>query len=77
MWIYLRCSNLEVKNNKEGIFNDNVVKTTEYLLVGNEGNPCWAFSCYGRKVEKAMELRKKGVNILIVHEDDFWRVVEM
>lgn len=58
-----------------GIFNNNVVKTTEYLLVGDEGNPCWAFSCYGRKVEKAVELRKKGVNILIVHENDFWKVL--
>lgn len=59
-----------------GVFNNNVIKTTEYLLVGDEGNPCWAFSCYGRKVEKAVELRKNGANILIVHENDFWKLVD-
>lgn len=42
-----------------------------YLVIGAEGNPCWAFACYGRKVEKAVELRKKGVRVVIVHENDF------
>jgi len=31
-----------------------------YLVLGAKGNPCLAFACYGRKVEKAVELRKKG-----------------
>lgn len=55
-----------------GSFNKNVVSKTNYLIVGDNGNPCWAFSCYGRKVEKAMELRKQGKQILIIHEIDFW-----
>lgn len=55
-----------------GIFNNNVTKNTNYLIVGGDGNPCWAFACYGRKVEKAIELRKKGLPIIIVHENDFW-----
>lgn len=55
-----------------GIFNNNVTKNTNYLIVGGDGNPCWAFACYGRKVEKAIELRKKGIPIIIVHENDFW-----
>ena len=59
-----------------GLFHNNVIKNVKYLIVGNEGNPCWAFSCYGRKVEKAMELRKSGKEILIVHENDFWDAVE-
>jgi hypothetical protein len=42
-----------------------------FLVIGAEGNPCWAYACYGRKVEKAVELRKQGVNIVIVHENDF------
>ena len=73
-----RASRSEIERtiiDNHGIFNNNVVKTTEYLLVGDEGNPCWAFSCYGRKVEKAVELRKNGVNILIVHENDFWKTL--
>lgn len=43
----------------------------DYLVVGAEGNPCWMYACYGRKVEKAIELRKAGNRIQIVHENDF------
>lgn len=42
-----------------------------YLVIGADGNPCWAYACYGRKVEKAVALRKAGVRILIIHEHDF------
>ena len=59
-----------------GTFKDSVVKNTDFLIVGDEGNPCWAFSCYGRKVEKAVGLRKAGSKIQIVHENDFWDCVE-
>lgn len=45
---------------------------TNYLVVCDEGSPCWAFSCYGRKVEKAYNLRREGHPIVIVHEIDFW-----
>lgn len=48
-----------------------VTAKLNYLVIGAEGNPCWAFACYGRKVEKAVELRKKGVRVVIVHENDF------
>jgi NAD-dependent DNA ligase len=43
----------------------------DFLVIGAEGNPCWSYACYGRKVEKAVELRKRGVNIVIMHENDF------
>jgi hypothetical protein len=46
-----------------------------YLVIGAEGNPCWAYACYGRKVEKAVELRKQGKRIVIVHEFDFYDAV--
>lgn len=59
-----------------GVFNKSVTKQTDYLVVGNNGNPCWAFACYGRKVEKAINLRKAGHKILIVHENDFWDALE-
>lgn len=35
-------------------------------------NPCWAYACYGRKVEQAIGLRKAGSQLLLVHEADFW-----
>ena len=62
----------EIVESKGGKFKNTVVKETNYLIVGNGGNPCWAFSCYGRKVEQAVNLRKAGHGILIVHENDFW-----
>jgi hypothetical protein len=57
---------------KGGRFSANVTQATDYLVIGAEGNPCWAYSCYGRKVEQAVEYRKKGLPLLIVHENDFW-----
>jgi NAD-dependent DNA ligase len=55
-----------------GIYNNNITKQTEYLIVGDKNNPSWAFSCYGRKVESAIEYRKTGSGIQIVKEVDFW-----
>lgn len=62
----------EIVEGRQGLFKDSVVSTTDYLIVGDEGNPCWAFSCYGRKIEKAINLRKQGKRIVIAHEVDFW-----
>ena len=53
-----------------------VTKKTDYLVVGNAGNPCWAYACYGRKIEEAMQLRKEGAKIVIVNETDFWDCVD-
>lgn len=59
-----------------GVHIERVTKDLNYLIIGSDGNPCWAFSCYGRKVEKAVEYRKKGLPLLIIHENDFWDSVE-
>lgn len=58
-----------------GQFTDSVVQDLNYLIIGAEGNPCWAFACYGRKVEKAMQMRKSGHPVALVHESDFWDVL--
>lgn len=58
-----------------GTFSLNVVQAVDYLVVGADGNPCWAFACYGRKVEEAVKLRRRGFKILLVHEHDFWDAV--
>lgn len=55
-----------------GKFINSVSKKIDYLVVGADGNPCWAFSCYGRKVEKAVALRQEGNALTIVNENDFW-----
>lgn len=53
-----------------------VSKKTDYLIVGNAGNPCWAYACYGRKIEEAMALRKAGEKVQIINETDFWDKVD-
>ncbi|MUP44855.1 hypothetical protein E0K83_03735 [Gramella sp. BOM4] len=67
-----RKSLVEKIQNQGGTFNNNFVKETNYLIVGDNGSPAWAFACYGRKVEKAIKLRKEGSNVVLVHEHDFW-----
>ena len=59
-----------------GIARSAVSKNTNYLVVGNAGNPCWAFACYGRKIEEAIKLRKDGAKVIIVNETDFWDALE-
>jgi len=49
---------------------------TDYLVLGTDGNPCWAFACYGRKVEKVIQLRKEGHKIILLHENDFWDAIK-
>lgn len=58
-----------------GTFSNSLTRKTDYLIVGAEGNPCWAYSCYGRKVETAMQLRKEGHRVVIVNECDFWDAI--
>jgi hypothetical protein len=58
-----------------GDVRDAITSDLSYLVVGAAGNPCWAFSCYGRKIEQAVSLRRNGHRLLIVHENDFWDAV--
>lgn len=74
-----RCSRDEIADyvNRLGSnFSKTLVKTVDYLVIGGNGNPCWAYSCYGRKVEQAIKLRREGSRLLLVHENDFWDAVE-
>jgi hypothetical protein len=59
-----------------GLFSNTITRSTDYLIVGDDGNPCWVFACYGRKVELAVGLRKQGHQISLIHEYDFWDFVE-
>lgn len=68
---YTRASLASIVARLGGEVLPSVSKHVKYLIIGAEGNPCWAYACYGRKVEKAVELRKQGVRVLIVHENDF------
>lgn len=59
-----------------GDFKNNITNKTRYLIVGNDGNPCWAYSCYGRKIEDAISRRKAGQRLIIVNEVDFWDIID-
>jgi len=59
-----------------GLLHKDVTLKTNYLVVGDSGNPCYAFACYGRKIEKAINMRKQGSNITLIHEYDFWDLIE-
>jgi hypothetical protein len=74
-----KASRIEIKKivqGLEGSFSNNLRKDVDYLVIGSDGSSCWTFTCYGRKVEKAVNMRKKGSKLLIVHENDFWDAVE-
>lgn len=68
---YTRNEFEELISSLGGTVSSGVSKKVNYLVVGADGNPCWAYACYGRKVEKAVELRRAGYPIVIVHENDF------
>lgn len=59
-----------------GTLRSSVSAKTDYLIVGNSGNPCWAYACYGRKIEEAVTLRRAGAKVVIVNETDFWDAVD-
>jgi len=67
---------VEIIESLGGTFSNSVTNNLDYLIYGAAGNQCWAFSCYGRKVEKVMDMRKNGYKTLMVHENDFWDAYE-
>jgi hypothetical protein len=54
-----------------GSCSERVTQETNYLVIGSNSNPCWAYACYGRKVEQAVKLRKEGYKLALIHEHDF------
>lgn len=68
---YSRLDFAAVIADRGGTAVNGVSRRVHYLVIGADGNPCWAYACYGRKVERAVELRKEGHPIVIVHETDF------
>ncbi len=48
-----------------------VVKDLNYLIIGAQSSPAWAYSTYGRKIETAMEKNKKQKSVFLIQEEDF------
>ncbi len=57
----------------KGVADDSTpTQDTHYLVIGFLASRDWAHSNFGRKIERAVELRKRGSGISIISEDH-WR----
>lgn len=54
---------------KRGGIVGGVTKKLRYVVVGSLGSPEWKHGSFGTKIEKAMQYKRAGVQILIVSED--------
>jgi hypothetical protein len=52
-----------------GQCESSVTQQTNYLVIGTFGSRDWVQTSHGRKIEKAMEYKQKGIPITIVGED--------
>ena len=52
-----------------GVVGKNVTKAVRYLVVGGLGSTERKHGSFGTKIEKAMQYKRSGTPILIVHED--------
>ena len=59
-----------------GTVESSVKKTTDILIIGQEGCQAYSNGTYGTKVKKAIEYNEKGCNIKIVKETDFFNDIK-
>jgi NAD-dependent DNA ligase len=55
-----------------GVCDRNVTLRTSFLVIGTFGSEDWAHSSFGRKIEKAMDLRRRGVPSIRIVGEDHW-----
>lgn len=56
-----------------GLVQAHVDPDTDVLVVGADTSPAWRYSRCGREIDLAVEQRRQGGTLQIVHEDDFLR----
>jgi NAD-dependent DNA ligase len=61
----------EIVVNLGGIPKNSIAFNLNYLVIGAQSSPCWAYSTYGRKIEQVLQYRKEGSETTILHENDF------
>lgn len=52
-----------------GLVQAGITKKLHYVVVGGLGSPEWKHGSFGSKIEKAIEYKRDGLPLLIVHED--------
>lgn len=55
-----------------GGLSGSLTKKTNYLVIGIYATDSWAHSSYGRKIERALEMKQDGVPVRIIGEEH-WR----
>ncbi|TDE14780.1 BRCT domain-containing protein [Dyadobacter psychrotolerans] len=70
--LYTRRQIAEIVELHGGIIQDSVSGKLNYLVVCDDKNACWAFASYGRKVEKAIQLKAKGNGPMVIYEEDLF-----
>jgi len=65
---------LEIEK-RSGIVAGSVTKKLTYLVVGGLGSKEWKHGSFGTKIEKAIEYKRAGIPLLIVHEDQWARAL--
>ena len=56
-------------------FSKNVTQNIHYLIIGSIGSDDWIHSSFGRKIEKALQFKKQGKNIIIISEDHWTKYI--
>ena len=60
-----------------GVATNSITAKLQYLVVCEKRNPAWAFEMYGRKVEKAMNMKKKGTGPEVIFEEDLFAALNL
>ncbi len=47
-----------------------------FKIIGTDGNPCYSYDNYGRKVEKAKKLEREEYPIKIIGEVEFLKEIK-
>lgn len=57
--------------------SSNVTRRTDYLVIGELGSRDWKHTSFGRKIQKAVDIRQEGRGLGIVAEDHWARCLRM
>lgn len=60
-----------------GIIKKDIVKSLDYLIVGNQGSKDYKSGSKGSKIEKAEHFNEKGASIKIISESEFFKELEV
>ncbi len=58
---------------RQGLCENRITEQTRYLIIGSAGSRDWIHTSWGRKIEKAVEYRDRGIPIIISDEETWSR----